>query len=1049
VRQVYEAEGWDVIGTTLEGKAAAGLEGSSGIKSKSLASRLYDAQNGRLSLGPKSLLVVDEAGKLNADHFDALFDLIERTGASLAFVGDRQQIQPMGPGAMLRSFEQRLGAALLTKIWRQRDARDAEASEKMFKGGPNAKEALRHYIDAGYVKSAEDEEEAHSYLLSRAVAGYMRDPAQDKTLMAFTNADVAELNRLARDADKMRRDPDLDEDIALTANGKSLLLQAGDRIAVTANNKRLGVYNGETGYVADVNSAARSYTLELGQGDEARYVTLPLQDGPEIAYGYASTIDRMQGVSETSSHLVATKNLNYNRLYVGATRYRGDLAVYVPTSSEKALGYMERIVDRDGALPTTLEPEYGFSPAHASEAAQRSAADEIKIADYVELHAGADATDRPGAQSLGKGTSRARDMLSSLLRETPEREGLAPAAATRAMTDVLMARALDGAPSIEPELRFAAGKLLTEVSDKQGWRTHARSLSRAQRDTSEVVAQRWTGAKDGEEVLPEARALARAIAVSDSKGTTEVSRALKAGLEHLSARVAEARQDGTYGRMLIEAKAPLPEVRELVPEGEEIGREYAERQARFADKSPQKPDRASFERQSQKIAADIAARKVQAPDALNEAMHRTVDWIADRLDGGAGRNVSYATPHQRAAAAVTRELIAAYDQDKHGAFTKERRDALDAVAKAVVRRSGRARAFERLGFGEKADAPAPLDPSLSQKDQVVARLLKDGLEIATRKGGGDMKGWFKAALSNVSARIDTPEMERNREMDVERTLGVGEAGMSMGDEDLVNMAQAITSAVSRHVDPKDPVHEIDNLSREVQELVRRADEQLLLGVSDQVRSHARSFSKMRAVGAVKQAVMRQLDGSIITRNALYRDENPYRFTVPALAQPYEDEVKTRIAKIVDSDLQVERFDLIAAVSATNTTDFTGPQKVAAAAIERAAGYEVADQEAGRLQQEDRAAILHELEKNKARSPDQKAALLERVYQSYTRQEIKGMLDGKLPAGQNVQGKDLDTKTISKSLHDLAGAKLSMTAPHHSRQSLNNLSPQMNAPSMGR
>jgi Ti-type conjugative transfer relaxase TraA len=58
-REAWEAQGYSVHGAALSGKAAEGLEESSGIQSRTLASWDYGWQGGRGDLGPKDVLVID------------------------------------------------------------------------------------------------------------------------------------------------------------------------------------------------------------------------------------------------------------------------------------------------------------------------------------------------------------------------------------------------------------------------------------------------------------------------------------------------------------------------------------------------------------------------------------------------------------------------------------------------------------------------------------------------------------------------------------------------------------------------------------------------------------------------------------------------------------------------------------------------------------------------------------------------------------------------------------------------------------------------------
>ena len=87
-REAWEAQGFVVHGAALSGKAAEGLEESSGIASRTLASWEHGWTNGRQALGPRDVLVIDEAGMVSSKQLAAFVGAAEAAGAKLVLVGD-------------------------------------------------------------------------------------------------------------------------------------------------------------------------------------------------------------------------------------------------------------------------------------------------------------------------------------------------------------------------------------------------------------------------------------------------------------------------------------------------------------------------------------------------------------------------------------------------------------------------------------------------------------------------------------------------------------------------------------------------------------------------------------------------------------------------------------------------------------------------------------------------------------------------------------------------------------------------------------------------
>ena len=131
-REAWEAGGYRVQGAALAGKAAEGLEESSGIASRTLASWQMSWQHSRERgfepLGPKDVFVIDEAGMVGSRQLARFVAEVDRAGAKLVLVGDPEQLQPIGAGAAFRAIAERTGFAQLEEVRRQAEEWQRAAS---------------------------------------------------------------------------------------------------------------------------------------------------------------------------------------------------------------------------------------------------------------------------------------------------------------------------------------------------------------------------------------------------------------------------------------------------------------------------------------------------------------------------------------------------------------------------------------------------------------------------------------------------------------------------------------------------------------------------------------------------------------------------------------------------------------------------------------------------------------------------------------------------------------------------------------------------------
>ena len=165
-REIFEAEGRQVIGMAEAGRTAQRFEADTGIASRTMAKRLIQLQRGELKLSENSTLVVDEAGMLGTAAFAKVLEHVEKANAHILFIGDSFQLQPVTAGAPYKTLGNLVdGEAKLNQIRRQEQqwARDAVLD---LKAGKSA-EALEKFIANKQFTLTETRREAMGQVVQR------------------------------------------------------------------------------------------------------------------------------------------------------------------------------------------------------------------------------------------------------------------------------------------------------------------------------------------------------------------------------------------------------------------------------------------------------------------------------------------------------------------------------------------------------------------------------------------------------------------------------------------------------------------------------------------------------------------------------------------------------------------------------------------------------------------------------------------------------------------------------------------------------------------
>lgn len=356
-REAWEAEGYQVHGAALSGKAAEGLEESSGIQSRTLASWSRGWENDRGTIGRGDVFVIDEAGMVGSRQLARFVGEAEARGAKIVLVGDHEQLQAIGAGAPFRAITEEIGHAELSEIRRQRV--DWQRAASVDFATHRTAEGLAAYRGHGNISFAETGEDARGQIVRDYLADRDERPDGTRVAMAHRRADVRAINDAIRTELQDRGELAQGEDAgALTfqTNDGKREFAPGDRIVFLENNRDLGVKNGMLGTVERVEAgrpgAGPMIVAQLdGRGGDS--VSVPMGDYQAIDHGYATTIHKNQGATVDRSYVMASGTMDRHLTYVAMTRHRDRAQLYAAQDEFTNAG---RLVEH-GAAPFEHDPQ--------------------------------------------------------------------------------------------------------------------------------------------------------------------------------------------------------------------------------------------------------------------------------------------------------------------------------------------------------------------------------------------------------------------------------------------------------------------------------------------------------------------------------------------------------------------------------------------------------------------------------------------------------------------------------------------------------------------
>ena len=265
------------------------------------------------------LIIVDEFSMVDISLLHHLLEAVTE-GTTLVFVGDVDQLPSVGPGNCLKDIITSgiIPVVRLETIFRQ------GLTSLIIVNSHRINQGLMPLVpedDSGEYRfiAREDPEKILEEIIEQVTTRLPRshglDPLRDMQVLSPMHKGVLGVENLNRHLQK-----------ALNPEGRpyrrgAVEFRVGDKVMQTRNNYELDVFNGDIGYLMDINEKEGSFQV----GYDGRIVPYSVSDADDLVVAYATTIHKAQGSEypaviipvHTQHYVMLARNLFYTAVSRG------------------------------------------------------------------------------------------------------------------------------------------------------------------------------------------------------------------------------------------------------------------------------------------------------------------------------------------------------------------------------------------------------------------------------------------------------------------------------------------------------------------------------------------------------------------------------------------------------------------------------------------------------------------------------------------------------------------------------------------------------------
>ena len=341
----FEMEGLDIFLAAPTGRAAKRMTETTGVEARTIH-RMLEVNGGPDGAGgferneqnplETDVIIIDEMSMVDISLMHALLKAIV-AGTRLILVGDVNQLPSVGPGAVLKDIikSEQFHTVKLNKIFRQASTSDIIVNAHKINNGEEVTLDNKS-MDFFFLKRYEADKiiQVTLQLIKQKLPKYVDATEYDIQVLTPMRKGLLGVERL-NGILQMYLNPAASSKREKEYGG--VIFREGDKVMQIKNNyqleweirskyglcvdKGMGIFNGDTGIIEEINFFAETLTVSF---DEGKMVEYPFKLLEELELAYAITIHKSQG-SEYPAVVIPLFQgprmlMNRNLLYTAVTR---------------------------------------------------------------------------------------------------------------------------------------------------------------------------------------------------------------------------------------------------------------------------------------------------------------------------------------------------------------------------------------------------------------------------------------------------------------------------------------------------------------------------------------------------------------------------------------------------------------------------------------------------------------------------------------------------------------------------------------------------------